>query len=650
MTASRASRLGAALAVLLATATGVIPTGPVFAQTPPSAAPDGGAPAPAADSSPTGAPTALAPPRRLAPAARPANTAAPAEDERTGGGRSEPAVESSPLATIDLETVGTLGPENGGLGTALWRGTERRFVEEMLPRLPVNASSPTMRDLMRRLLLTSAAAPEGKNRAKSLIALRVRLLAAMGDLNGLSGLLAALPGNVTDSRLLEVEADARFLANDNARACAIAASQVEVDDSAYWQKAMVFCEILAGDPGTADLGLSLLRELGEDDSAFFSLAGMLLSGSGGTLKSLPRATSLKLAMARAAKAQLPPDVVASTNPGVLRTIAVNPNVPPEVRLDAAERAEAAGALATESLRQLYSSIDFSAEDLAKPLSRAREMGGPIARALLYHLALAQNVPTAQAEIVKNALDIARAEGRYGAAARVFSPVVAKIEPSAALLWFAPDAIRLMLSNDTPDGARPWFSLLQSSSLFQEDSAVEVVRLTPLVRLVGTMGLEKEPRDLDAWWAQVKDRPGAAGDAALLYSMLSALGDDVGFAAWRQLEAPAGMSPVAMIHPALWFRLQAATRQARAAAASAAEQRARDGEDPAEADSDKTDGTAFVPPHRGEIVLLGLVGLGEAGSARAAPQVISQVLRSLRAVGLEEEARALALEAALAAGL
>ncbi|MBL4614392.1 MAG: hypothetical protein JKY27_05910 [Magnetovibrio sp.] len=53
---------------------------------------------------------------------------------------------------------------------------------------------------------------------------------------------------------------------------------------------------------------------------------------------------------------------------------------------------------------------------------------------------------------------------------------------------------------------------------------------------------------------------------------------------------------------------------------------------------------------GETVLLSLVSLGDGGPARADPIVLHHVLKSLRNIGLDREARAMALEAVVAAGL
>ncbi|MEK9671079.1 MAG: hypothetical protein VW268_01070 [Rhodospirillaceae bacterium] len=642
---------------------------------------------PAAD-----APAALAPPTMLKPQ-RPLQTETPKPEAPAalppGTGAVGPAVQVDALGQVDLETVGTLGPGNGGLGQNLWQGAGWGFVDRMFDRVPVKTPSPVMRGLMRRILLTSAEPPKraamaaagadgAPKKPASLIAKRVRLLAGMGDVIGVSELLAAIPGNVTDPELLKVEADARFLANDNARACGIAMQQILAQDGPYWQKSMIFCQILAGDPAKAELGLSMMSELGTRAPEFMLLADRLLGGQKGEVASITNADGLLLAMVRAAEAPLPVDAVQSDRPGVLRAIAVNPNVSADIRLEAAERAEAAGALDTESMRQLYSSVQFEPGDLSKPLSRAQEIGGPPARALLYHAALSQTVPTAQAEIIGQALSAAVAEGRYGASARVFHPLVRKIEPSQAMLWFAPGAVRLMLSNQDLEGARPWLQLLQASALFHKESAAELVRLTPLARLVGSIGLENEPRDLDAWWQAIKGDAGAAAKAARLYALLSGLGDDVSLSAWRALEpaetpAPAGTGATPG-DPALLFRLAAVTDavtawiEERRASLENAETKSLEGSAPvADASGGAVPGTvsaaaidqpalpqpgaaAGPPPNRGEILLMALAALGNGGPGSASAFTLRQTVASLRVIGEEKAARGLALEAALAAGL
>jgi hypothetical protein len=115
----------------------------------------------------------------------------------------------------------------------------------------------------------------------------------------------------------------------------------------------------------------------------------------------------------------------------------------------------------------------------------------------------------------------------------------------------------------------------------------------------------------------------------------------------------------MPNPALWHSLNEATKTARLAQ-----------EKPFEAFSSIVQETALsevqttqvvsaaqtatlnptAPTRIGEIVLLSLIALGEGGPGQAEPIVLSKVMESLNVVGLEKEVRALALEAAVAAGL
>ncbi|NQV85203.1 MAG: hypothetical protein HQ494_15435 [Rhodospirillales bacterium] len=607
----------------------------------------------------------LVPPQKFAPLTAPAAVlkpvgaavpvTAPAPSPVTGGG-----VRIDSLQTIDPDTAGTLADDQGGFGADMWLGTDRSIVERLLPRLPVNASSPTMRNLMRRMLLSIARVPEGKSNGASLVAIRVRMLAAMGDLVAVNTLLNATPGRASNSELSRIETETRFLANDNARACALAGGVVRDQNEPFWQKVFLFCQSLAGGHDKAALGVSIMRETGVKDEVFFSLIGALAAGTPPILESLAEPTPLTLAMARVAKAKLPADVILSNHPGVLRTIAISPNAPVEIRLEAAERAEAAGALPVDSLRQLYSIVSFSSDDLANPLSRAETRGGPMTRALLYHTSLTQTVPTAQAEVVARALALGREEGRYSSVVRVFLPVLKSIPPSAELLWFAPEAVRGLLLVGETVPAEAWFALMRASALFNKEAAQAITQLMPVIRLMGSSeAAEWNTIKLSSWWKTVRDRKDADQDAALLYSLFDALGEPVPVETWGALMTGNERRAISMPEAALWFRLIDATKAASESAPNSK---------PVLSDSAPSEGTAdiavatenppspAIPPadkarsRVAETVMLALMALGENGPAGANPLLLRQVLVSLRAAGFEAEARAMAVEAALAAGL
>ncbi len=616
-----------AMAVLIALAAGYLTFAPVPAW---------------ADEPTTGGPMRLAPPKMLSPP----RSADEAPDLKlpvvTGAPVIVPGLPQSPdalrtvppapavekgiqvdaLTSIDPDTVGVLNEDEGGYGVAMWNGTKRASIEALLPRLPVNTASAGMRDLMRRLLLSPATVPEAGKKDKTvksggLVALRVRLLADMGDLDGADKLLDATPLRNQNQALVRVEADNLFLTNDNARACSLAAGQVRENDAPYWQKAFIFCQALAGEADKAALGVSLLRELGTEDPVYFILIDALTGGQKAVIDSLQNPSPLHLAMARAAKVQLPADVISSSRPAVLRTIAISPNASVELRLEAAERAEAAGALDAESLRQLYTSISFTEDELSNPLSKAEAESGPLSRALLYRTAVIQTVPTAQAEAVGRALSLGREGGRYASTVRVFMPVLRRIPPSPEMLWFANEALRGFLVTRDEQGAAAWFSVLRASAMFDEKARAALAAVSPVARLAGSEEAKHwDSTRLAAWWEDTRERPDARERASLLFSLLEGLGDVVPDDVWEALLGGTERTTAVMPHPALWYRLASAADAGR----------------------------------KGETVLLVLLALGEGGPAQAGPVVLRRVLTSLIAVGLNTEARALAVEAAVAADL
>lgn len=530
------------------------------------------------------------------------------------------AVQVDSLEGVDPDSAGVLTPAEGGLPVDMWADTSRPMARKLLMRLPVAASSQAMRRLMRRLLLSVATAPVGEGEPGGLATLRVGLLANMGELTGVETLLAAVPTRQGQNSLERMEAEVRLLSGDHARACALAGGRMATEDAVsdvFWNKLFIFCQALAGQPEQAALGVALLRELGVDDDVFFALADALTSGVAPQIVSLPAPEPLHLAVARVAKADLPGDVIASNRPAVLRAIATSPNVPVTVRLEAAERAESAGALPADVLRQLYMSVDFKPTELASAVSIADKQRGPRSRALLYRAALAQTVPTARAEAVALALNLGREGGRFASTASAFVDILRDIPPTGDLVWFAADAVRALLVAGDSSAAEAWLDVLRQRAGFDAASAVQLRGLLPLLRLAESeASADWSVENLREWWETVKADETARDRAAVLYSLFAARGEQVPEYLWIPLLEGAERSPVVLPHPAVWHRLAGAADAGRVA----------------------------------ETVALALIALGDGGAAQADPLILERVLGALYRIGLENDARALAVEAALAAGL
>jgi hypothetical protein len=491
----------------------------------------------------------------------------------------------------------------------------------MLPQMPAASISPTLRNLMRRLLLTSAKPPAGDAK-KSLLALRVAQLAAMGDTDGMNALLAMAPNSDSDPALLRVQADALFVAGNNDGACKLVADQTSSVSDVYWRKADIFCRALAGDQERAALGADLLREHGEKDPLFFDLLDTLTGVSKPKIDSMAKAQPLHIAMARAAKIAVPGDLAAANQPTLIRMIALSPGLPPEQRLEAAERAEAMGLIETKTLREIYAGMTFSKEQLEKALSTAQADHNPMSRALLYVRASRETVPTALAQIIQQALTLALAGGLYQTQARVYHDLIMSLPPTGDLLWLAPEASRALIVTGEQAGVNRWFDLLRAGAVMDEKTAQVRNRLVPLARLAGLISDEDwNPDSIAQWYAAVSitdagtpaDPDDVRAQAVLLFNLLEAMGDTVPDSMWEKTVS--GGSAV-VPNAGLWRQLQAAS----------------------------------VAGRVGETVMLSSVAIGPGQLGETDATVLRFVVESLRGVGAVPDARSLALEAAISGGI
>lgn len=528
-------------------------------------------------------------------------------------------VQISPLQALDPSSVGLIGPEEGGFGPALWAGSERAQIEALLPRIPVGTVSRAMQQLTRRLLISTAPVPAGQPTVPSLLGLRAERLAAAGDIAAAEELIRLAPPQLDDPLIARVQADGLLLAGDNNGACARIESEVASgNNEPYWIKRLSFCRALNGEIAAARLAADLLRELGETgDDAFFTLVAALSGDSSSAVVSLIDPTALHLAMLRAASQNIPADSVPGASPAILRAIASAPNTELDVRLEAAEAAEAVGALRSSALAQIYASVIFSVDETANAVTIAEESPGPRANALLFQVSQIQTVPTARAEALRAAWLVGRQNGGFMTSARISQSALRSFNLGPDLAWFAGDAGLALLAAGETELARRWFDMAREMASEQRPEAAKaVLDLWPLMQIATQQEpIRFLPEIVSSWWQGQQDLPETRRleKASLIYTLFEAFDYPVPTGDWFALmNGP--LSTGANIPSAAALRgLRIATRGGRI----------------------------------GETVIYALLILGNTGPAGVSPQTLEEVVRALRAVGLDEDARAIAVEAVLA---
>ena len=594
----------AALAALL------IAGGPALAQTP--------------------GPIRLAPPRILIEEPQPMPIQEPRAGQATQGSESlplgtprtepKPDIVVSDMPALNLDGVGLIDESRGGLPETAWKGSTRPVIDRLIGLLPAPTSSPAARALSERVLTTTATPPANgpEKPATSFVALRTEKLMGLGRSSAAASLARAVPRSDENESLSRVLLDAALLDYDNAGACQIVRRQIGKVSTPYWQKALIFCQALSGEHDRAQLGLSLLREQRDDDPLFVRLANAL-EGDNRPVGEISKPTPLHLAMLRAAKQQIPAAAVEGADAGILRMIAQSPNTSLDTRLAAADQAESVGALSPEALIQIFEAVPFTPEELANASPLVAKAPRGRAHAAIYRAIKAQTNGPARAEALTGGWDAARGRGLQLAASRTLLPLLRELSPSPELAPHAATAGRILLLNGYRDEARKWYDAARAASASNLPTGGADVLLWPLLRLAGVDVPAPDAKALAAWRAvqEKRDAERAPARTAVLTALLEGLGDATdGSLAALLLSGNLAAQPTALPHPALWL--------------------GRDG--------------AASAGRVGETALFVLDSLGPDGTASAAPQTLIALVQALRAVGLEKDARALALEAAVAAGI
>ena len=538
---------------------------------------------------------------------------------------------AKPGDSVEVGELEAIGPDSLGLAEAagaplprtLWQRSQRPFVEALIARLPHGPTSPAMRALAIRLLASPGAPPEGPEggaTAGSFLSARAAALAAMGEYQVAGALLReGAASGLADPMRPRIESDVYFLAGgDYGRACTHVRAEVQRGGDSYWQKALVFCQIVAGETEAASLGLDLLRESDAGDTAYLALADSLL-GAKTKLDKLPDPTPLHFAMLRQAKKPVPESAIAGANPALLRLVAESSDSPMKVRLAAVEAAEAAGTVPAESVGRFYAAVEFKKDQLADPVAAAEKLAGPLARALLYRAAQAELVPEARAKLLQAVFARARQDGLFPTLARVSFPLVSKLDATPALIWFAGDAARALLAAAEPAAAGRWYQVAAGLGASNPDGLATANGLWPIMTLATATPMPVFDAARFEDWLEANGgtaRPETGARANLVLSLLQATGAKVPPAVWRSLALGAMTEQASVATPATLFALDDATAGKRL----------------------------------GETAALSLVALGDAGPSGAATTTLGRVVAGLVAVGLDEPARALALEAALGKGL
>ncbi len=613
--------------------------------------------APTTALSQTGGPATLSTPKQLKPSERvqtrsAKGTVSNSSYRARSVGRSLSGIQVNSLGAVDADAVGILSGSQGGFGRDLWKGSRLVFIKRLLAEHPERVRSRVMRELLRRVLLSAATPPKGAKDA-AFTEVRLETLMAMGEYKASLELLEIIPKKNREEAFLKPEVKLRLVTGKAVKACAMVGREVTRQKDAFWQKALIYCQILAGEISKAEFGLTLLQETETVNPTFLALAEGMINGEPKLPEGIKDISLLHSAMLQTAKLVLPL-ATARRYPAALMSIA-NDRAAVD-HLDALEIAADEGFLSGTTLRERYMAA-LPVAGTAIDTDGGNEDLGARGRAWLFGEASRAKIPVAKAEALARVKVSAREVERLGGVARLFAPVTNTLTPANDLLWVAPAVFRMQILTGQQEKAAAWLALARRNSAISPDANAIYQGLNPLGTIMQVSNqASRKPPPLDD----------LSADQKILYlSLFHQLGGEVSL---KLLETLIYRSeqPAPLPDPVLWQRMTRLNDlKLNSGGHAVIESLSTQGSAAIASDDNPKQKTTVLAqsltplsdvgainklPRLGERILMMLVVMGNRPLGDLNPIIISEIVYGLKQAGLAAEARNLALEVAVSAGL
>ncbi len=539
----------------------------------------------------------------------------------------------SELPNTNVGWIGYLSIEEGGLGLEMWKGTDSTFAKTLIDLLPVNAPSPAMRNLAKRLLLSDAfepskkedkglqaISPSGKpiishDQDATFLSLRFSKLASLGAKDELIKLSNLVPSEDLIGNLAKEAIYARLLSGETDQVCNEVIDLAKRTNEAYWRKALIVCQLILGKRDSALLSLELLLAELDSEDKFSNLIYTLVDDTN-QIEFDKNSIYFKILIAVMPGQELDKHRL-NLQPSGLSVVAQNSILPWKIRMLAAEKAVLAGSLSSIYLGELATQFKFEEEIFSRAASESKSMEGFKARALLLQAAALNTSFIERARFLRLLLDRADNDEIFQAYAAVIMPILITIKPRSDLIWFATFAARASIAGGNYILASEWLLVLGQTLDLDYEASGSLLRLLPLIAIAG----QPLPKPFSAEqatdvWSGLLDnfsREDKEKRASRLLVLLSSMGIEPEEGAWKDIISSSNIFEIENIPAtALRYQLRDAAKNKRIA----------------------------------EVVAISLVMLGSEGPSKSGLVALNAVIRALRNIGLEADARSIAIEAAI----
>ena len=535
-------------------------------------------------------------PQPLLPPAPDEPTAAP---ERPDGGEEEGEEEEEeevepadlfvipPAAQRSTDVVGVLRPGNWGLERDAFGGAHGAFLASLMRQIDAPIASRWVSILLRRALLSRVAAPPAIDPV-NWVAERSWLLLRMGEADAARMLVQGVDTNNYTPRMIQVAVQTSLATADIAGLCPLVEPGREISDEPVWPLSEAMCAALEGEAARAGALIDQARRRGVASGIDLTLAEKVVGAGAETRRAVSvqwddvnSVSAWRFGLSAATGLPIPDRLMANAAPQVHAWLARAPMIPLEQRLNASAWAASLGVFSSSSLVDIYSLL----LDMTDPGEQAGTVGARLRTAFV------AADPAARMEAIRSLWNEAETPHEAHARSILTAAAAAGIPPSENFAGDAAPLIAAMLSAGMDKQAARW------AGVIEDDRAWALL----------AAGAPEGTVEIDA--DRVESFAGEAGrrEGQMLLAALAGLGR-------LDSEAALGLSQslgVNLGRENVWTRML--------------DQAARRGQP-------------------GTVALLAGIGLQARDWGSVPPMHLYRIVRALREVGHEYEARMIAAEA------
>ncbi|MEM5515866.1 hypothetical protein WNY37_02820 [Henriciella sp. AS95] len=260
-------------------------------------------------------------------------------------------IESAGLDDVDSWGVSLLERGEQSLGDQVWSGSDGDYLLELLNAIDVDQLTVPERDVLSRALRSPANGLRGDD-AAAVLAKRLDLLVALGE-DGAASKLARQFDEPPEGFDGDAILSDRRLANGDLD---VVCRQMDpAAEGAFWAQLRAICTLSDEDYAAAELSIEIAAQQ-EGVEPWFSETAIAVLAESEDLPDARYGSGLEIALSQLAGLPITEDTIDSMTPEIAAEIAGDEDIDLTLRLMAASKAAAAGALNPKAHRRLYADL------------------------------------------------------------------------------------------------------------------------------------------------------------------------------------------------------------------------------------------------------------------------------------------------------